>query len=772
MSKTKWYAKPICLLVALALVLSLGIVAVPMARVAEANPALPEYQSGLEKSADYLVSRQDATGFWGQTPGGPWGKHAGSATGNAVTALLEAYQLTADPTYLVAAKKGGDYLIDVFIADDGSFDVHQAEIIGGNAYMNHLSPMLTAWIKLYEVTGQQGYRDAAVAMGDYLLTCGARCLESGPYYGLFGYLIRPTCIVCTYHGHFLNYGYEEVYGLACVYEITGDANYLQAAELEAGLEIDFQNADGSFPSLYNGIDDMSLLDIHYGSAMILAHGKLYDITGVSQYKDTVVAYVNWLLTQRNADGSFGSGDYVRSTTWAVKALLEAWRLTYDLTYLVAAEAAADWLLQPGHGYDPATGAVARYDKSTDVYVAYSQTPFIMTMAELLFRPTLTSLYFGDVALSGGFEAGHFPQVWDLTCGDLILRFTYDGNGLVDDYGGDAHAWAELGVRTVGYGDFNPTWDAEGAGVWLATDYEGTANTFDPTVTEKGQPEPKGDLDDKLILQKAGGHGEGDYNQPSAPPNPWANHGIWFDRDGVDQWQAQMWGAVDGGTYNTGGTYEVVIRLHATSSFSGTAYMTVNAVQQGFYVPNWHDGPPDLYPTGMTFTGDMMQMQVFYGLYGYGATHSVAFEDITVEGCPLVLMEGMATGGGWFIPDEGTSIGITPGGKATFGFVAKQKDNKSSGQLEFQYKTDDLNLKSTSYDWVTLSNTQVIFQGTGRLNGVDGYKFRVWAFDGDKAGGQPDRFTIRIWTGNNDSYPMPTYRAEGDLGGGNIVVHKK
>ena len=379
-----------------------------------------------------------------------------------------------------------------------------------------------------------------------------------------------------------------------------------------------------------------------------------------------------------------------------------------------------------------------------------------------------TLYYGDVALSGGSQAGHFPQVWNLTACDLILSFTYDADGLVDDFGGDAHAWAELGVRQVGYGDFNPTWMEEGAGVWLATDYHWAVDTFDP------DPEgaPTLDIDDKLILQKAGGHGEGDYNLPSTPPNPWANHGVWFDRDGVDQWQAQMWGAIDGVTYNTGGTYDVVITLHATSAFSGTAYMTINGEPQGFYVPVWHAGPADLMPAGMTFTGDMMQMQVFYGLYGYGATHSVVFQDITVKGCLLVLKAGMATGGGWFYAEDTGGIGnVTPGGKATFGFVAKHKDNKSSGQLQFQSKTDDLNLKSTSYDWVTLSNTQVIFQGEGRLNGVPGYKFRVHAFDGDKTGTGVDRFTIRIWT-SGDNYDMPTYRAEGDLGGGQIVVHKK
>jgi hypothetical protein len=233
--------------------------------------------------------------------------------------------------------------------------------------------------------------------------------------------------------------------------------------------------------------------------------------------------------------------------------------------------------------------------------------------------------YSDVTLTGGFQAGHFPEWWDLTAGDLVLSFTYDATGLVDDAG--THAWSELGVRSPCYGDFNPTWMAEGAGVWLATDYDWTANTFDPDPPSA----PILDIDDKLILQKGGGQGEGNYNLPSTPPNPWANHAVWFDRDGVDQWQAQMWGAIDGVTYNTGGTYEVVITLHADDAMSGTAYMTINGETQGFYDPNWHSGPADLMPAGMTFTGDMEHLRVFYGLYGYGATHTVEFRNIAVEG---------------------------------------------------------------------------------------------------------------------------------------------
>ena len=241
-------------------------------------------------------------------------------------------------------------------------------------------------------------------------------------------------------------------------------------------------------------------------------------------------------------------------------------------------------------------------------------------------PVPVSIGYDPLDLSGGFEAGHFEDVWNLRACDLMLSFTYDGTGLVDDAG--AHAWSEFGVRQVGYGDFNPTWMEEGAGVWLTADYEYVDGAFDPDPEGK----PTLDMDDKLILQKGGGMGEAAYNLPSTPPNPWANHAVWFDRDGVDSWQAGLWGAIDEVTYNTNALYAIKITLHATGPRSGEAYMTINGESQGFYDPVWHPGPPDLVPAGMSFTGKVSQMQVFYSLSGDGATHSVAFKDITVTGC--------------------------------------------------------------------------------------------------------------------------------------------
>jgi hypothetical protein len=239
----------------------------------------------------------------------------------------------------------------------------------------------------------------------------------------------------------------------------------------------------------------------------------------------------------------------------------------------------------------------------------------------------TIMNYGDVNLSGGYQANHFNDVWDLTKGDLTISFTYNANGLADNSG--AHAWAELGIRSSGSGDFNP----DNYGVWLSTDYDSTANTFDPDPVSG----PILDLDDKMILQTVGGHGEGSYNLPSAPPTPGNNHNFWFDRDGVDASQALSPLAVNGGTYNTEGIYHIVITLHATSATTGTAYMTINGLNQGFETDgNWNT--MELSPAGITFTGDMTQMLVFYGLYGYGATHSMSFQNINVSGSIFQLAQ--------------------------------------------------------------------------------------------------------------------------------------
>lgn len=252
--------------------------------------------------------------------------------------------------------------------------------------------------------------------------------------------------------------------------------------------------------------------------------------------------------------------------------------------------------------------------------------FGATISQPAFASVAASKTYGNITLTGGSQTGQFNDIWDLTAGDIAISFIYDGNGLIDDYGGNtAHAWSELGIREYGAANFNPN----NRGIWLATDYDWTANTFDPDPSGK----PIQDLDDKLILQKASGHGEADYNLPSSPPAPGNNHRFWFDRDGVDQWQAKSPLAVDGGTYNTNGRYLILLKLHATSNNAATAYLSINNLDQGFETNgNWDN--IELTPAGMTWAGDMKHLQLFYGIYGYGpdgVTHVSKFENILVNG---------------------------------------------------------------------------------------------------------------------------------------------
>lgn len=140
--------------------------------------------------------------------------------------------------------------------------------------------------------------------------------------------------------------------------------------------------------------------------------------------------------------------------------------------------------------------------------------------------------------------------------------------------------------------------------------------------------------------------------------------------------------------------------------------------------------------------------------------------------PWIGQAGMVTGGGWFDSPEGAySANPELVGKATFGFIAKnKKDITPEGNTHFVFKTADLNFHSSSYDWLVVnqagSNAQ--FKGWGSVNGEDGYRFMLWAGDND-----PDTFRIKIWTETN-SVETVIYDngSHQPIEGGNIVVHKK
>jgi len=259
------------------------------------------------------------------------------------------------------------------------------------------------------------------------------------------------------------------------------------------------------------------------------------------------------------------------------------------------------------------------------YVASTTTVLLLVLV------CLGSALFSTAAFGATFNYGNFtlgpppyaialvaPWDWDLTQGDLTLSYKIDMSGITQN-----GPWlAEVGMRQVGGGNFDPG----GMGGWM------NSRVGDLTAT----PNVKSNMD-KHHLGASGGVNETAYD--ATPPNAiqppfgsFNNYGIWFDRDGVDAIQAGFWGAGNGTTYNTQGIYDVVIKYHAINPGLGTMFSKVNGVQTGF---GQHDhAQPDIYPAGLSFTGDMANMQAFAGLHGpVGVERQVLLTDVTVTGMP-------------------------------------------------------------------------------------------------------------------------------------------
>jgi hypothetical protein len=169
--------------------------------------------------------------------------------------------------------------------------------------------------------------------------------------------------------------------------------------------------------------------------------------------------------------------------------------------------------------------------------------------------------------------------------------------------------------------------------------------------------------------------EKDYNVNAsgnivAPFGTNQSYGIWFDRDTVDPWQdadpttpapggsAVPWGSVDGGTYNTGGIYNIDITYHAVNATTATMFATINKIQQGFWTNNYATPAPDMYPAGLSFTSDMTNLQVFHSVLWNSEkdTGTIDFNNLTATQGATQINYGNVTYS--YPPPSGTVSGDT------------------------------------------------------------------------------------------------------------------
>ena len=238
----------------------------------------------------------------------------------------------------------------------------------------------------------------------------------------------------------------------------------------------------------------------------------------------------------------------------------------------------------------------------------------------------TGKNYEDVTLYNWGE-GNFAEIWDMTKCDLTIVYHLDMSNIA------TAGWAvtEIGLREIGAPNIDPNFK----GGWMQSNY------ISASINDNNQ-----DLNDMHFLSKHGWsfqkYDATDANTLITPYWSNNNYGFWFDRSGVDEWQADLWGAVDGGTYSTGGEYDIIITYHAIDANTGSMFATINGVQQGLYRGGWKNAIPEFYPAGRSFAGDMTKMQVFFGRGGGGG--AVTITGITVIGClRMVVIDGCNTG---------------------------------------------------------------------------------------------------------------------------------
>ena len=79
--------------------------------------------------------------------------------------------------------------------------------------------------------------------------------------------------------------------------------------------------------------------------------------------------------------------------------------------------------------------------------------------------------------------------------------------------------------------------------------------------------------------------------------------------------------------------------------------------------------------------------------------------------------------------------------AGFSFGAaykKAKDTVPSGNATFDYAAAKVSFRSTGSDWLVVTRDEAQYQGSGKVNGKDGYAFRITITD------SPDTYRIKIW----------------------------
>src|SRR5207253_7907463 len=80
------------------------------------------------------------------------------------------------------------------------------------------------------------------------------------------------------------------------------------------------------------------------------------------------------------------------------------------------------------------------------------------------------------------------------------------------------------------------------------------------------------------------------------------------------------------------------------------------------------------------------------------------------------------------------------------FVSRyQKASIPTGETSFQFKAGHLKFKSSSYQWLVVNGDSAVaqYKGSGSVNGVSGYGFRLTVYDATLNGVGSDGIRMKI-----------------------------
>jgi hypothetical protein len=145
--------------------------------------------------------------------------------------------------------------------------------------------------------------------------------------------------------------------------------------------------------------------------------------------------------------------------------------------------------------------------------------------------------------------------------------------------------------------------------------------------------------------------------------------------------------------------------------------------------------------------------------------------------------GFVTGGGW-IGSPGSACPIFCRGaigKAYVSFVSRYQKGASipTGETGFEFQAGNLRFKSSSYKWLVVNGHDAIaqYEGSGSVNGVNGYVFRLTVYDAALTGVGSDGIRMKITDSRNVIYDNKAGSNDDNtvantqrISGGNIVIH--